>query len=158
MKIRNIEILVGFFVFLAISALFMLSIQVSGLSDFYKLKDTYVVRAVFRNIGGLKIRSKITIGGVKIGKVTKIMLNQNDNLEYLPVVEMTINSDTDLPIDSAASILTSGLLGDNYIGIELGRDEEFLKDGDILIFTSQALLLEDLISKFAVNAQMKNEN
>lgn len=151
MKTRTVEIWVGFFVVLGIASLLMLALQVSGLGSFYQRDGGYKLYAVFQNIGGLKPRSKITLGGVKIGRVTAITLKQNEYKEYQPVVEMTINSTIkNLPKDSTAKILTAGLLGDNYIGIELGRDEKFLEAGDVITLTTQALLLEELISKFAV--------
>ena len=154
MKIRTIEILVGFFVVLGIASLLMLALQVSGLGSFYEYDEGYKLFAVFQNIGSLKPRSKVTLGGVKIGRVTAITLKQNEYKEYQPVVEMTINSTIkNLPKDSSAKILTAGLLGDNYIGVELGRDDKFLENGDVITLTTQALLLEELISKFAVGKQ-----
>lgn len=153
MKQRTLEISVGVFMVLAIASLLMLALRVSGLSDFYSGNSGYTVKAVFNNIGGLKVRSKVTIGGVKIGKVDDIKLSYNSDLDvYEPVVIMKINSNVaKIPSDSQASILTAGLLGDNYVGIEPGHDEDYLKDGDLITITTQALLLEDLISKFAVN-------
>ena len=152
MKMRIIEIWVGFFVVLGIASLLMLALQVSGLSSFYRRDEGYKVSAIFQNIGGLKVRSKVAIGGVKIGRVTAINLKQNEYKEYQPVVEMTINSAIkELPKDSVAKILTAGLLGDNYVGIDLGSDESSLKEGDVITLTTQALQLEELISKFAVD-------
>jgi phospholipid/cholesterol/gamma-HCH transport system substrate-binding protein len=151
MKTRTVEIWVGFFVVLGITSLLMLALQVSGLSSFYHRDEGYKISASFQNIGGLKVRSKVTLGGVRIGRVTAINLKQNSYKEYQPVVEMTISSVIkNLPKDSTAKILTAGLLGDNYIGIEPGQDDKFLEDGDFITLTSQALLLEELISKFAV--------
>lgn len=151
MKMRTIEISVGLFVVLGIAALLMLSLQVSGLGAFYRDSSGYKIRAVFQNIGGLKVRSKVTIGGVRVGRVTAIMLEQNQYNEYLPVVEMAMDdSVANLPKDSSAKILTAGLLGDNYVGIEPGQEEAYLVDGDTITLTSQAVVLEDLISKFAV--------
>lgn len=151
MKTRTVEIWVGFFVVLGMASLLMLALQVSGLSSFYTNDNGYKLTAIFQNIGGLKVRSKVTLGGVKIGRVTAIVLQQNEYKEYQPVVEMTISSTVkNLPKDSTAKILTAGLLGDNYIGIEPGHDDKFLENGDMITLTSQALLLEELISKFAV--------
>lgn len=153
MKQKTLEISVGVFMVLAIASLLMLALRVSGLSDFYSGTSGYTVKAVFNNIGGLKVRSKVTIGGVKVGKVSDIELvyNAEDDV-YEPIVHMSIDSRVArIPIDSQASILTAGLLGDNYIGIEPGHDEEYLSEGDLITITTQALLLEDLISKFAVN-------
>ena len=151
MKTRTVEIWVGFFVVLGIASLLMLALQVSGLGSFYQRDEGYKISASFQNIGGLKVRSKVTLGGVRIGRVTAINLKQNEYKEYQPVVEMKISSAVkNLPKDSTAKILTSGLLGDNYVGIESGQDDKFLEDGDFITITSQALLLEELISKFAV--------
>lgn len=152
MKMRTVEISVGLFVILGIASLLMLALQVSGLSDFYRADSGYKIKAVFQNIGGLKVRSKVTVGGVRIGRVTAILLEQNKLHEYQPVVEMSIDTKVNnLPKDSSAKILTAGLLGDNYVGIELGQEEEFLAEGDTITLTSQAMVLEDLISKFAVS-------
>ena len=155
MKTRNLELYVGTFVLFGIISLLMLALQVSGLSDFYRKDQGYEVKAIFQNIGGLKIRSKITIGGVTIGRVVDIKLEANDG-EYEPVVYMSINQNVNnIPRDSSAKILTAGLLGDNYIGIELGQEQVPLKSGDVISLTSQAVLLEELISKFAVGGNVK---
>lgn len=152
MKLRTIEVLVGLFVVLGIASLLMLSLQVSGLSDFYRDDSGYKIKAIFQNIGGLKVRSKVTLGGVRIGRVTNIGLEENEYNEYQPVVEMSIDSSIkNLPKDSTAKILTAGLLGDNYVGIETGQEEDYLVEGDVISLTSQAVVLEDLISKFAVS-------
>lgn len=151
MKMRTVEILVGLFVVLGIASLLMLSLQVSGLADFYRDDSGYRIKAIFQNIGGLKVRSKVTVGGVRIGRVTKILLEKNQYGEYMPAVELSIDANVTLPKDSSAKILTSGLLGDNYVGVEPGQEEVFLVEGDIITLTSQAVILEDLISKFAVN-------
>ena len=155
MKTRNLELYVGTFVLFGIISLLMLALQVSGLSDFYRKDQGYEVKAIFQNIGGLKIRSKITIGGVAIGRVVDIKLEENDG-EYEPIVYMSINPNVNnIPRDSSAKILTAGLLGDNYIGIELGQEQVPLKSGDVISLTSQAVLLEELISKFAVGSNIK---
>ena len=155
MKTRNLELYVGTFVLFGIISLLMLALQVSGLSDFYRKDQGYEVKAIFQNIGGLKIRSKITIGGVAIGRVVDIKLEENDG-EYEPIVYMSINPNVNnIPRDSSAKILTAGLLGDNYIGIELGQEQIPLKSGDVISLTSQAVLLEELISKFAVGGNVK---
>ena len=151
MKIKKIEVWVGLFVLLGITALLMLALQVSGLGDFYNSDSGYTVKAGFNNIGGLKVRSKVTISGVTIGRVTGIELQQKEYGEYEALVIMSIDKKMNkIPADSAAKILTSGLLGDNYVSVEPGQAEEFLQNGSVIELTSQALLLEDLISKFAV--------
>lgn len=158
MNTRTVEVGVGILVTLGVASLLMLALRVSGLSNFDQNNNVYKISAVFKNIGGLKIKSKVTIGGVRVGRVTNITLRL-DGDEYVPVVEMAINKTVDkIPDDSSAGILTAGLLGDNYIGIELGQDKEMLKDGGVITLTSQALLLEDLISKFAVGSNSGNNS
>ena len=155
MKGRTIEISVGVLVTLGIISLLMLAMQVSGLSDFYRGENGYKVYAVFKNIDGLKIKSKVTIGGVNVGRVVGFSLKQDID-GYNPVVELSIDESINkIPVDSNAKVLTSGLLGDKYIGIEQGHDEEYLKEGDEITLTSQAMILEDLISKFAVGGSSK---
>jgi phospholipid/cholesterol/gamma-HCH transport system substrate-binding protein len=150
MKSRKLEIWVGLFVVLSIASLLMLALQVSGLSNFYSAKAGYTVKAYFANIGGLKVRSKVTVSGVTIGRVESIELEENSYGEYQAVVSFIIDSDfSKIPADSSAKILTSGLLGDNYIGLVPGHSDKFLQEGSAIEFTTQAVLLEDLISKFA---------
>jgi phospholipid/cholesterol/gamma-HCH transport system substrate-binding protein len=154
MKLNRFEIWVGFFVVLGIASLLMLALQVSGLSNFYNTESGYEVKASFANIGGLKVRSKVTISGVTVGRVVSIALDQNQYGEYNALVTLSINDHFNkIPEDSSAKILTAGLLGDNYIGIVPGQAEEYLKNGSTLELTSQAMLLEDLISKFAVGGE-----
>lgn len=158
MKTRTIEIAVGVLVALGIASLLMLAMQVSGLSDFYSENSGYKLSAVFKNIGGLKVKSKVTVGGVTVGRVTNITLVADEG-EYNPLVEMAIdNNINQIPVDSTASILTAGLLGDNYIGIEIGMDDEFFANNDVITLTNQAILLEDLISKFALNKDDNEKN
>ena len=150
MKTKIMEFWVGLFVLLGISSLLMLALQVSGLTDLYHEKG-YIVKAVFKNIGGLKVKSKVTINGVKVGTVSHISLIKDEFNEYHALVEMDINKNYhNLPKDSSAKILTAGLLGDNYIGLEPGMEDVAIKPGDVIELTQQAVLLEDLISKFAV--------
>jgi phospholipid/cholesterol/gamma-HCH transport system substrate-binding protein len=150
MKSRKLEIWVGLFVVLSIAALLMLALQVSGLSNFCSAKGGYTVKAYFANIGGLKVRSKVTVSGVTIGRVESIELEENSYGEYQAVVAFVIDTDfSKIPADSSAKILTSGLLGDNYIGLVPGHSDKFLAEGSAIEFTTQAVLLEDLISKFA---------
>lgn len=149
MKNRTIEISVGLFVVLGIIALLMLAMQVSGLSNSFRDDQGYKVTAIFANIGGLKVRSKVTMAGVKIGRVTNITLDKD---EYTAIVEMSIDTRfSNIPTDSEAQILTSGLLGDNYVGIKPGFEEDsFFKNGGLIdeTRTNSAVVLEDLISKF----------
>jgi phospholipid/cholesterol/gamma-HCH transport system substrate-binding protein len=152
MKTRLLEFWVGSFVLLGILAFLMLALQVSGLTSLYEQKG-YTLKAVFKNIGGLKVKSKVTINGVKIGTVEKISLILDEFHEYQALVVMKINyTYKNLPKDSSAKVLTAGLLGDNYVGIEPGMEDSYLKPGDVIELTQQAILLEDLISKFAVGS------
>lgn len=147
MRIRVMEIGVGAFLLAGIVALLLLALNVSGLN--LESKDTYKVYARFENIGGLTERSKVTMSGVLIGQVSNIRLDK-DALQAL--VEMEIQEDIDfLSIDSSASILTAGLLGEKYIGVVVGAEEEYLQDGDYFEDTQSALVLEDLIGKFLFN-------
>jgi len=145
MTSRNVEILVGLFVAAAIAALFMLAMSVSNMSS-YSGNDSYRLKAHFDNIGGLKIRSSVSAGGVNVGRVTDIQYNSET---YEAVVSMAIDAKYDrFPIDTAASIMTSGLLGEQYISFEPGAEEEYLKGGDSIDLTQSALVLEDIIGQF----------
>lgn len=150
MKYKS-EFFVGLFFLLGIISFFFLVFKISNLGYFYNSGNEYKLKAIFKNIGNLKKRARVTVGGVKIGDVVNISLKRNDNLEYYPEVEIKINSDIKIPEDSTASILMNSLLGDSYIQIELGNEDKFLSDGDSIILTTQALIIEDLISKFAFN-------
>lgn len=151
MRIRTLEIGVGLFFLAGILALLLLSLRVSGLSA--DRADTYRLYAYFDNIAGLSVRSKVTMAGVTIGKVTAIDL---DRESYTGRVTLEVQQDVDiLPIDSTASILTAGLLGEKYIGISVGGEEETLADGDTIRDTQSSLVLEDLIGKFLLNSVNK---
>lgn len=150
MKTRNLEIWVGIFVVLSVAAFLLLALQVSGLGCLYSNGNSYTVTAAFENIGALKPRSKVTISGVTVGRVESISLKVNEYGEYQAIVAINIDADfSKVPDDSSAKILTAGLLGDNYISIVPGHSENFLKNDSKIELTSQAVLLEDLISKFA---------
>ena len=145
MRIRTIELTVGAFMVAGFAALAFLAINVSGLTV-SSTEETYRVSARFENIGGLTVRAKVTMAGVVIGKVSNIYLDKD---QYVAVVEMDIFKHVDnLSIDSTASILTAGLLGEKYIGVMVGAEEEFLADGDEIDDTQSASVLEDLVSKF----------
>lgn len=154
MQYRSLEILVGFFVSIAIAALFFLSLKVS---NFSALKDngSYTVNAHFEDVGGLKTKSLVSMAGVPIGRVTEINF---DSTQYDALVTMRIDARyTTLPSDTSASILTAGLLGEKYIGLTPGGLEEFLKNGDTIELTQSALVLERLISQFLFNSSNKSE-
>ena len=148
MRMRIMEISVGAFLVAGIVALILLALSVSGLSTSGQ-GDTYKVYARFENIGGLSVRSKVSMSGVMIGRVTNIDL---DPEMLMARVEMEINEDVNfLSLDSSASILTAGLLGEQYIGVTVGAEEEYLKDGEYIEDTQSALVLEELIGKFLFN-------
>lgn len=143
----KIEIWVGAFVLMSLAALLMVAFQVSNFST-WKEKPSYQVSALFDNIGGLKTRAPVKISGVVIGRVTAITV---DPSSFKAKVEMKIDQDfNELSIDSSASILTSGLLGDQYVGLDIGGDEEYLVDGSDIELTQSALVLEELIGQFIV--------
>ena len=145
MKTRNIEILVGAFVVIAILAMVMLSLKVSNLASYGNTGDVYEISAQFENIGGLKVRSPVSAGGVRVGKVANISYN---NEQYTAVVTMQIDGAYRFPVDTAASILTAGLLGEQYVGLEPGGDEEVLTEGGEIDLTQSALVLEQVIGQF----------
>ena len=145
---RTVEAAVGFFMLVAGASILILAIKVSGLTDFFGSNDGYRVTADFANIGGLKVRSRVAIAGVPIGRVTSI---EFENEEYVARVTMIIDSKiNNIPDDSQASILTAGLLGDNYIGITAGFSEDYLNQNDHIELgnTMSAMVLEELISRF----------
>jgi len=145
MTSRKIEILVGLFVAAAMAAFFMLAMQVSNMSS-YGGGENYELSARFDNIGGLKVRSPVSAGGVTIGRVTDIQYNSES---YEAVVLMEIETKYDkFPIDTAASIFTSGLLGEQFVGFEPGAEEDYLKQGDVIDLTQSALVLEQIIGQF----------
>lgn len=147
MRIRTLEIGVGLFLLAGLLALLLLSLRVSGITA--ATADSYKLYAYFDNIAGLTVRSKVTMAGVTIGKVTAIDLDRDS---YTGRVTLEIQRNVDiLPTDSTASILTAGLLGEKYIGISVGGEEELLADGDVIRDTQSSLVLEELIGKFLLN-------
>ncbi len=151
MQSRIVEIWVGVFVALGFAALLMLAMQVSNLSSLYA-DAGYEVTARFRNIGGLKVRSPIKMAGVRIGRVSRIDF---DNKTYEAIVIMNIERQYDkIPTDTSAIILTAGLLGEQYIGLEAGGETEFLVKNSELnpSLTQSAVVLEQLIGKFLYNS------
>ena len=154
MQNRTLEVGVGLFLLAGWLALLLLALRVSGLTV-GSSENTYKVYAHFENIAGLTVRSKVTMAGVTIGKVTAIDLDRNS---YMGRVTMVLDDAVDnLPADSTASILTAGLLGEKYIGISVGGEEEVLRDGSTIHDTQSSLVLEDLIGKFLLNSVNKDQ-
>lgn len=148
MRMRLVELSVGIFMVLGIIALVLMAFRVSGLS-MNDAGETYTVKARFENLGGLTERAKVSMAGVTIGRVTRVYL---DNEWYSAVVEMEINkSMSTLSTDTSAAILTAGLLGEKYIGLTVGAEEEYLANGDWIEDTQSALVLEELIGRFLFN-------
>jgi len=152
---RSIEIAVGAFVVAGLAALFVLAMQVSNISAFQR-GEGYTVIGYFQNVGGLRERASVSLGGVQIGRVSDIELDQ-ERLEAR--VEMTIASRYDnLPSDTSASIRTSGLLGEQYVGLEPGGMPDALGPGDEIMLTQSALVLEDIIGQFLYNEASGDQN
>ena len=147
MNRKGIEMLVGFFVLLGIAALVFLALKAANLSSF-SASETYPLTAKFDNIGGLKVRSPVRSAGVTVGRVASITL---DPKTYQGVVRLDMQKSVQFPKDTSARILTSGLLGDQYIGLEAGGDEKVLAAGDTISSTQSAVVLESLISQFLFN-------
>ena len=149
MQNRTMEIGVGLFLLAGILALLLLALRVSGLSPTAST-DTYKLYANFDNIAGLTVRAKVTMAG----KVTAIDLDRDN---YMARVTLQLEKAVDnLPVDSTASILTAGLLGEKYIGISVGGEDAILKDGGTIHDTQSSLVLEDLIGKFLLNTVSKD--
>ncbi|MCB5160560.1 outer membrane lipid asymmetry maintenance protein MlaD [Marinomonas algarum] len=145
MRSKRTEFFVGSFIVLGLLAFVYLAVQVSGLA-FAGKKDTYQIVARFDDIGGLTSRAKVTIAGVTVGTVESIVL---DKELYMGLVTMNIDADVNnIPIDSSIAILTSGLLGEKYLGLSIGAEEEMLTNGEEIYDTQSALVLETLISQF----------
>ncbi len=142
---KTLELWVGAFVAAGILALAMLAFKVGNLTAM-DVVGGYKVKAYFDNIGGLKVKSPVTIAGVRIGRVSAISF---DERKFQAVVTMDIDGRyNEIPEDSSASILTSGLLGEQYVSLEPGGSERALKDGDTVLLTQSALVLERLIGQF----------
>ena len=144
---KSIETLVGLFVLLGAAGLVFLALKAANLGSF-SAGDTYTLTARFDNIGGLKARAPVRSAGVTVGRVSSIAL---DPKTYQGVVHMEMERKVQFPLDSSARILTSGLLGDQYVGLEAGADEKNFAAGDTIKQTQSAVVLESLISQFLFN-------
>ena len=154
MNNRTIEIGVGLFVALGFAALFMLVMQVSNLGTI-TTGDTYTLKAGFENIGGLKVRSPVTVSGVRVGRVAAI---DYDSDAFEAIVTLRIGTAYNrFPEDTSASIFTAGLLGEQYIALEPGGSMGNLVDGDRLQLTQSALVMEQIIGQFLYSASASNK-
>ena len=139
-----IDLWVGIFVAAGLAGLLFLALKVGNLASF-NTAQTYQVYAKFANIGGLKARAPVKSAGVVIGRVADIRF---DNESYEALVAINIDAAYQFPRDTTAKILTSGILGEQYVGLEAGGDGVMLKNGDRLRLTQSAVVLENLISQF----------
>ena len=144
---KSIETMVGVFVLLGIVGLVFLALKAANLGSF-NAGSTYSLVARFDNIGGLKKHAPVRSAGVTVGRVVSIEL---DRKTYQGVVRMEVDSQVQFPKDSSARILTAGLLGDQYVGVEPGAEEKNLVAGDMIKQTQSAVVLESLISQFLFN-------
>ncbi len=154
MKKTTLELSVGLFGVAGVLALSMLAFKVANLGA-ADVTRGYRVTARFDNIGQLKVKAPITLAGVRIGRVSAISVDD----DYYAVVTFTISDKySKLPKDTSASILTAGLLGEQYIALDPGGDEQYLQDGSELQVTQSALIMEKLISQFLYNKASESSN
>lgn len=144
MERTTLDLWVGIFVAAGVAALIGLAMKVGNLTS-DQVGETYAVTAAFENIGGLKVRAPIKSAGVVVGRVGDISF---DNQTFEAVVTLKIDKHYNFPKDTFANIYTSGLLGEQYVGLDAGGEEEVLKDGDKITQTQDAVVLEKLISQF----------
>lgn len=145
----KVEVASGVFLLLGVAALLWLSTQATDYGSSLG-KETYAISARFTNVAELKPRAPVKIGGVAVGVVDRVEL---DPVNFEAIVHMRMDQRfAEIPFDTSATILTSGVLGDRYVGLEPGGSFEYLADGDELIITQSAVVLEQLISKYLFNA------
>ncbi|MGE5626051.1 MAG: outer membrane lipid asymmetry maintenance protein MlaD [Bacillota bacterium] len=145
---RTIEIVTGFFIILGFASLYVIATSATNIKSYGEAG--YTVTAKFDNIGGLKERAQVTLAGVEVGRVTKIAL---DPATFKAVVTLQMSGRfNEIPDDSTASILTQGLLGEQYISLSPGGSDAFLKNGSSIQYTQSALVLENLIGQFLSNS------
>ena len=145
MGTRTIEIMVGVFVAAGIAALFMLAVKASNFGE-VSVRNGYQLTARFENVGGLRVQSPVSASGVVVGRVTSITYDQD---EYEAQVQMIIDPRFNrFPSDTAASIYTSGLLGEQYVNLDPGGADDYLGNGDRIRLTQSALVIEQLIGRF----------
>ncbi len=151
MQSKSLEFFVGLFILAGVAALVVLATKVGTVPS--EGKANYELTASFENIGGLNVKAPVAIGGVKIGRVTAIELDKDDfSAKVTLSVQGIYNT---LPIDTSAAVLTSGLLGAQFVGLEPGGDEEYLGQGDEIELTQSTIQLENLIGKFMFNTAEK---
>lgn len=152
MKRTTLDLWVGIFVAAGVAALFILALKVGNASN-VSVSDGYRVVAEFDNIGGLKVRAPVKSAGVVVGRVENIVLNTQT---FRAKVTLRIDNRYPFPTDSSASILTAGLLGEQYVGMDGGGEETNLKDGDQIKITQSAIVLEKVIGQFLYGKAAEN--
>lgn len=153
MKRITLDFFVGLFILIGIICIAFLSVSVAGVSNFSENSSgNYTLYANFNNIGSLKVDAPVKVSGFIVGRVAGIQLNPTT---YQAQVIMRINKNYKFSTDSSAQILTTGLLGEQYVGLQSGAETEYLTNGGIINITSSAMVLEDLISKFITNISTK---
>lgn len=146
------EVWVGIFVVAGLAALTMLAFRVGNLTA-ADVVDGYKVKAHFENIGGLKVKSPVTMAGVRVGRVSQISF---DSERYQAIVVLNIDGrHNKVPKDTSAAILTSGLLGEQYVGLDAGGAPDYLREGDKIALTQSAIVLEKLVGQFLFNQAEK---
>lgn len=153
MNRATIDLWVGFFVAIGLVALLFLALKVGNLSS-TDVGETYALQAHFDNIGGLKVRAPVKSAGVVVGRVGEIHFDTNS---YRALVSLQIDKRYQFPRDTFATINTSGLLGEQYVGLEVGGDTEMLKAGEVVKKTQSAMVLEKLISEFMFNKAAEDD-
>lgn len=148
---KKTDFLVGLFVLLGALALMFMALRAGNLSSF-SFEPTYTVSAKFDNVGALKARAAVKSNGVLVGRVKSISF---DNQEFKAIVELSLETRYKFPSDTSASIMTAGLLGEQYIGLTPGAEETDLAEGSEIMFTQGAVVLEELISKFLFSSAEK---
>jgi len=152
---RSVEMGTGLFVLLGMAALFFLTTQTTG-SDNFSAADTFTVSARFDNVGSLKNRAPVAMSGVTIGRVSSVRFDPA-MLDAEVIFEIDSQYDQ-IPDDSDASILTAGLLGSQYIGLQAGGSDLYLEDGSEIQFTQSAIVIENLISKYLFNSSSDEDD
>jgi phospholipid/cholesterol/gamma-HCH transport system substrate-binding protein len=150
---KELDLWVGIFAVIGIGAMLFLSLKVANLASF-SAADTYQIQAKFENIGSLKVRAPVKSAGVVVGRVSEIHF---DNESFEAVVTLNIDGRFRFPKDSSAKIMTSGLLGEQYISLSPGGDSVNLKNGDPIKLTQSAVVLENLIGQFLYNKAAEGE-
>ena len=152
MKRLNLELMVGLFIVLGFAAFVFSALQAANLGNLNVNAHTYTVTARFDNIGGLKPRASVKSAGVVVGRVKSVTFDQET---FQAKVEISVDSRYLFPVDSSLKILTSGLLGEQYIGISVGGEDENWKDGSVAERTQSAVVLENLIGQFLYQSAEK---